>query len=1135
MVVTQTLTKQIFRAGDQVGTVSLLEPIGKGGQAEIWSGWDFEHERIVAVKLIQLIKSPGEERASVTAADFEREAHLVASLSHPYILPLYDFGTHEKFRYFVMRYAPGGALDDRLDGNPFPVKLAIKVMGQMASALAYIHARQIVHRDVKPGNIFQGATGDLYLGDFGLAKALSDVTMAMHTGRGTPRYAPPEQHTRQEITPRTDIYSLGLVIYELLTGGLPWEGDTSLALAQIQSGDELPDPRELNPDLPAELAGVLRHITAIDPADRPASVLEAYQLVADVFDDRTPVPDPETPAPDDRIVAEKDARVLLRIALKHGGDDPAPLPLSRTTFALIDSVFAGAGGQAREVTAEIGALLLRGALVHDYHADLWWYRLADPALRLRICEQIVLGEGENRAREAIHRLAAHADHLPLEKLSRAARERLIQRAADTLNPDLSDDALQVAAQGIERSAQWGEVGLSPASDASLVKLVREGHPQAEQAARLIGRLRSAGAVARLVEELDAGRLASVLSTIRETAGRLPPVVPGRLRWQIMGQQTRRRLAQDQVTHTWLRLLLGVGAALLVSLAMLRGMFRLPNLQLGNLLYQPYPVSGIVTIVGIDDASLNQYGRWDEWPRELHVDLINRLHEAGARAIALDIVFPTGTADDAELAAAIAEAGNVVQTVVGVGDAYLDGSGVATYERGLLPLPELLAASRTSGHANVLLDPDGYIRRMPLVIGFDGEEVVSLPVQTIRVFLGVESDSIPTMVGGHFDVAGRRIPVDPAGSMWIRYAGPPLTEIQASHRWISYRDVLAGNYDPALFDGKIVLVGMVATAEPDRYLTPSSEGRLMYGVEVLANTIETIWAQRFIRFPPEWTQAALLVGLGLLIGLVGERPWLSLVTAGLVLMAYYLFASLLFDGWGVMLSLFYPALAILLSYGVVTSYRLSQEIQRRRQVIQLFEDQAPASVAYAASRAVRRGELRLSRQIQTVSVVSFWLASYRAYTEAHGAAAGAALIDRFNRLLTDVVFAYEGTLVPGDSQQVIAIFNAPLQQPDHAYRAVRTALDAHQRFRTHHPDLPLAAGIYTGRAMVGSRGRGLYTALGEPVDLAVQIARGGQAGQTLLGLPTYEAVEDLVTATLAPLITIEGQASPVVVYAVRGEG
>jgi adenylate cyclase len=166
-------------------------------------------------------------------------------------------------------------------------------------------------------------------------------------------------------------------------------------------------------------------------------------------------------------------------------------------------------------------------------------------------------------------------------------------------------------------------------------------------------------------------------------------------------------------------------------------------------------------------------------------------------------------------------------------------------------------------------------------------------------------------------------------------------------------------------------------------------------------------------------------------------------------------------------------------------------------------------------------------------VSFRLANYRAYAEAHGAAAGAALIDRFNRFLTDVVFAYEGTLVPGDSQQVIAMFNAPLQQPDHAYRAVRAARDAHQRIHTQHPDLALAAGIYTGRAMVGSRGRGLYTALGEPVDLAVQIARGGQPGQTLLGLPTYEEVEDLIDAELAPLISIEGQASPVVVYAVQG--
>ena len=173
------VARQSLRAGYQMEDFVLLEELGRGGEAAVWSGWDQTRQRVVAVKLIP---TAGTQPALISA-DFERQVHLIASFSHPNILPLYRFGTSSEFYYFTMRYATGGSVTDLLRQGPLTVQHTLCLAADIVSALDYLHSQRIVHRDLKPSNILLDAEGRAYLTDFGLARRLTEDTLRC-TGRG---------------------------------------------------------------------------------------------------------------------------------------------------------------------------------------------------------------------------------------------------------------------------------------------------------------------------------------------------------------------------------------------------------------------------------------------------------------------------------------------------------------------------------------------------------------------------------------------------------------------------------------------------------------------------------------------------------------------------------------------------------------------------------------------------------------------------------------------------------------------------------------------------------------------------------------------------------------------------------------
>jgi len=268
-------------APEKIGRYEIKSELGRGGMATVYRGWDPLFEREVAVKVLppELLHSDPQFKMR-----FEREAKIIASLEHPSIVPVYDVGDDTGQPYFVMRYMSGGSLSDRIKAKNLTVDDAIKILGQLAPGLDEAHAKGIVHRDLKPSNILFDGKGTPYISDFGIAK-LSQAQSSGMTGSaiiGTPAYMAPEQAQGTGVDGRTDIYAVGIILFEMLTGKQPYEADTPMAVAFKHITDPVPNIHETNPALPENVDFVIHKAMAKNKDDRFASAEAMVDTLRDV-------------------------------------------------------------------------------------------------------------------------------------------------------------------------------------------------------------------------------------------------------------------------------------------------------------------------------------------------------------------------------------------------------------------------------------------------------------------------------------------------------------------------------------------------------------------------------------------------------------------------------------------------------------------------------------------------------------------------------------------------------------------------------------------------------------------------------------------------------------------------------------
>ncbi|HEY8739836.1 MAG TPA: serine/threonine-protein kinase, partial [Candidatus Dormibacteraeota bacterium] len=280
--------------GTELGPYRIVEQVGRGGMATVYKAFQAALSRYVAVKVLPAhlaTQSNFEER-------FRDEAVRVAALRHPNIPAIFDYGTADGVTYIASDFVDGGTLADQL-GRPLPLDYTVALLTPLASALDYAHSRGIVHRDVKPSNVLLARDGNPMLTDFGIARMLAPDHSLTQTGMilGTPQYMAPEQGAGQTSS-AGDLYSFGVVAYHMLTGRVPFDAATPLAVVLAHQQDPLPLPRTVNPNLSAAVEAVLLKALSRAPDARFPTAGAMVKALAAAGDDVPAAASPgQAPAP----------------------------------------------------------------------------------------------------------------------------------------------------------------------------------------------------------------------------------------------------------------------------------------------------------------------------------------------------------------------------------------------------------------------------------------------------------------------------------------------------------------------------------------------------------------------------------------------------------------------------------------------------------------------------------------------------------------------------------------------------------------------------------------------------------------------------------------------------------------------
>jgi serine/threonine-protein kinase len=320
------------------GRYRLHELLGRSGMSEVWRAEDLELGRDVAIKLLA---------ADADRERFEREARAVASLAHPNVMQLYDYGESEGRPYMVLEYVPGGTLEDRLrDGGPLPDDETYEIAIGIASGLAHAHARGVVHRDLKPANVLFDEEGRPKIADFGIARLAAGEGTLTEAGTllGTAAYISPEQASGEPAGAASDVYSFGVMLYRMLAGRLPFASNDPMELVLMHRDTPPPPLTQFRTDAPPRLESTAMLALSKDPSGRPR---DGAALLAELG---VPTGGGFTTA---TAVLPDDQTQVLPVAPGAGPPDPGPPPFSRRIPLIVAALFllAVAGGAlAYEVT-----------------------------------------------------------------------------------------------------------------------------------------------------------------------------------------------------------------------------------------------------------------------------------------------------------------------------------------------------------------------------------------------------------------------------------------------------------------------------------------------------------------------------------------------------------------------------------------------------------------------------------------------------------------------------------------------------------------------------------------------------------------------------------------------------------------
>ncbi|MEU3374664.1 serine/threonine-protein kinase [Streptomyces sp. NPDC006660] len=357
------------------GRYELAALLGQGGMGQVWTAYDQRLDRRVAVKLLRpdRVGSGRAEEAEELRRRFVRECRVTARVDHPGLVTVHDAGSDGDDLYLVMQHVEGADLADHLaEHTPYPWPWAVAVAAQLCAVLSAVHAVPIVHRDLKPRNVMVKPDGTVTVLDLGVASVLdSDTTRLTHTGSpiGSPAYMAPEQAMGGAVGPGTDLYALGVLLHEMLSGDVPFAGSTALGVLHRHLYEPPPAVRGVRPEVPGSLEGLVLRLLAKDPQDRPGSAQEVYEVLAPLLparggpcprgplDPTRPFLRPHAPWPD-RAAAPGPAPALVIPPL------PAAAPRPDVAGAVDEAKRLLGEGRITQAVDVLGSILPAAAAEH---------------------------------------------------------------------------------------------------------------------------------------------------------------------------------------------------------------------------------------------------------------------------------------------------------------------------------------------------------------------------------------------------------------------------------------------------------------------------------------------------------------------------------------------------------------------------------------------------------------------------------------------------------------------------------------------------------------------------------------------------------------------------------------------------
>ncbi len=580
------------------------------------------------------------------------------------------------------------------------------------------------------------------------------------------------------------------------------------------------------------------------------------------------------------------------------------------------------------------------------------------------------------------------------------------------------------------------------------------------------------------------------------------------------------------------ILLGLGL-LFTAFTTLVQPFAFIQLWLSDQLFISEPPSPNIVVVGIDDETLQTFGKWSDWTRDLHALALQNLAAAGAKVIGFDILFADSSPDDALLAEVMQNAGNVVLPVAGT-QALAGGGGPITYEQFLLPVSPIGDSANNTGHVNIIPDRDGKVRSLPLVVtDVAGHNYPSFGLAMLYTMVSMPLPDTYPREKGSLRLLLRDVPVDSSYRLRINYSAD-----SAARPYISYGDVIQDKFDAVVVKNKIVVIGMTATGELDTWEIPTSSEKEP-GVFIQAAAMDTILRSRFLSGVSTLTHVLIMLFITIILSLA--LPRLRLKWGGplivVIFVAYLAVSFIAFDG-GHILNLAYPPLLLVVTFAGNIVTMIVMEQSDKRFVKDLFGRYVSPQVANQILDLADAGKLQLGGEQRDATIM---FADIRGFTKMSETMTPEEIVNMLNAHLgvaIDRVLANGGMVNKFAGDNIMAVWNAPQPQAEHARLACKAACEIQhalaelQEKDSSSPRAQFGIGINTGQVVagnVGSSGRTEYTVIGDAVNLASRICGATPATEIWIGPETYRQTQEQAECITLELQSFKGKTELVQVY------